>query len=131
MSAITYGYTKQLQHTTVADVIARLTDALRVEGFGILTEIDVRETLERKIHVDFRDYRILGACNPQLAHRALEIDPHIGLLLPCTIVVQQSNGSVDLAIADPKEMFRISGDARLLPIMGEADDRLRRVFEAM
>lgn len=90
MSELRYGFEKILPDTTFEGAIEKVTAALKKEGFGILSEIDVKDTLRRKLDVDFRRYVILGACNPNLAHRALEAEPQIGLLLPCNVVVQES-----------------------------------------
>lgn len=127
----TYGFERRLEHTTVAQALERVTAALKAEGFGILTQIDVQETLRKKLDVDFRRYLILGACNPSLAHRALSIDPQIGLLLPCNVVVQESGDGVIVSIADPRAMFTVAGDPALAPIVNEADQRLRRVVTAL
>ena len=127
----TYGFERRLEHTTVAQALERVTAALKAEGFGILTQIDVQETLRKKLDVDFRRYLILGACNPSLAHRALSIDPQIGLLLPCNVVVQESGDGVIVSIADPRAMFTVAGDPALVPIVNEADQRLRRVVTAL
>ena len=126
-----YGFERRLVHTTVAQALERVTAALKVEGFGILTQIDVKETLKQKLDVDFRRYLILGACNPLLAHRALSIDPQVGLLLPCNVVVQESGDGVTVSIADPRAMFTVSGNQALAPIVKEAEQRLRRVVTAL
>jgi uncharacterized protein (DUF302 family) len=124
----TYGFEKRLEHTTVAAALERVAAALKTEGFGILTQIDVKDTLRKKIDVDFRPYLILGACNPSLAHRALTIDPQIGLLLPCNVVIQEAPGeSVVVSIADPRAMFTVVDNPALAPIVDEVDQRLRRV----
>jgi uncharacterized protein (DUF302 family) len=124
----TYGFEKRLEHTTVAGALGRVAAALKTEGFGILTQIDVKDTLRKKIDVDFRPYLILGACNPTLAHRALTIDPQIGLLLPCNVVIQEAPGDgVVVSIADPRAMFTVVDNPALAPIVDEVDERLRRV----
>jgi len=124
----TYGFEKRLEHTTVAGALDRVAAALKTEGFGILTQIDVKDTLRKKIDVDFRPYLILGACNPTLAHRALTIDPQIGLLLPCNVVIQEVPGDgVVVSIADPRAMFTVVDNPALAPIVDEVDERLRRV----
>lgn len=84
------------------DVIARVTEALKAEGFGVLTDIDVAATLKKKIGVDFRPYRILGACNPKMAHQALTLEDKIGVMLPCNVIVQQTDEGVEVAAVDPQ-----------------------------
>ena len=110
-----------------------VTAALKEEGFGVLTEIDVKATLKKKLDVDFRRYTILGACNPPLAHRALTSEPEIGLLLPCNVVVYEDEtgeGSV-ISIIDPQAMFSVGLTADLSPVADEASARLRRVVAAL
>ena len=98
----------------------------------MLTEVDVKSTFKHKLNVDFRRYVILGACNPHLAYKAIEVDPHMGLLLPCNVVVQEdSAGSVMVSIADPRAMFSQVENADLTAVVDEADARLRRVFDAI
>lgn len=127
-----YGFDTTLQGTSFADAISRVTEALQGEGFGVLTEIDVRATLKKKLDVEFRPYTILGACNPPLAKQALEAEPDIGLLLPCNVVVQQLDDQrVRVSIADPKAMFRLVDDPKVAPVADEAEQRLRRALEAL
>ena len=105
MSALRYGYEKTLENETFNGTIRKVTEALRTEGFGVLTEIDVSQTLKKKLDVDFRRYVIFGACNPTLANQALEVEPQIGLLLPCNVVVQEApDGGVTVSIADPSHV---------------------------
>ena len=112
------------------DARARVTDALKQEGFGILTEIDVQSTLKAKLDRSFRKYVILGACNPQLAHRALEAELGIGLLLPCNVCVwEEEDGSV-VSIARPQAMFDLVRNQALQPVVEDADQRLRRALDA-
>ena len=125
-----YGFTARLPGATLADARARITDALKEQGFGVLTEIDVRATFKKKLDVDFRPYVILGACNPQLAKRALEADPGVGLLLPCNVVVAEEDGAAVVSIADPRAMFAIVRNDKLQPIVDEAERRLRAAFDA-
>jgi uncharacterized protein (DUF302 family) len=108
-----------------------VTDALKREGFGILTQIDVKDTLKKKLDVDFRRYLILGACNPSLAYKALSIDAQIGLLLPCNVVVQEADGGAIVSIADPRAMFTVVDNPALAPIVDEAGQRLRRVIASL
>jgi uncharacterized protein (DUF302 family) len=132
MITFQYGYETTLPEATFDTVVARVTDELKKEGFGVLSEIDVGATLKKKLNLDFRRYLILGACNPVLAHRALEAEPQIGLLLPCNIVLQEAAaGGVTVSIADPRAMFALVGNAALAGVAEEADDRLRRVMHGL
>jgi uncharacterized protein (DUF302 family) len=130
--ALTYGFERTLDRTGFENAIARVTDALQAEGFGVLTEIDVAATLKKKLGVDFRRYRILGACNASLAHRALEAEPQIGLLLPCNVVVQDvGDERVSVSIVDPKAMFTLVENPAVASVAAEADQRLRRVMASL
>lgn len=132
MSDLRYGFESKLIHLAFEDVVGRVTEALKEEGFGVLTEIDVQATLKKKLDADFRRYLILGACNPALAKTALEAEPQIGLLLPCNVVVQESSdGEVIVSIADPKAMFTLVDNPAVAPIAEEARQRLRRVVAAV
>ena len=112
--------------------IVHATDALKTEGFGVLTEIDVKATLKKKLDVDFQPYRILGACNPALAHRALTIAPQIGLLLPCNVIVQQlDDGSSEISLVDPLMMLGVIDHPDLKLVAEEARIRLERVADAL
>ena len=127
----TYGFGRILSDVTFEKARERVTEALKVEGFGVLTEIDVSQTLKKKLNLDFRPYVILGACNPVLAHRALVAEPEIGLLLPCNVVLQEAPGGVAVSIADPRAMFAMVGNPALESLVAEADERLRRVLLAL
>jgi uncharacterized protein (DUF302 family) len=119
-------------HTNFDDAVARVTAALKTEGFGVLTEIDVKETLKKKIDVEFRPYKILGACNPPLAYRALSAAPEVGLLLPCNVTVSYVEDNVtDVAIIDPLSMLGIVQHPDLEPVAEEARARLDRVVETL
>lgn len=110
----------------------RIREALADQGFGILTEIDVQATLKKKLDVDMAAYRILGACNPPLAHRAIEADGDIGALLPCNVVVRANpEGGTDIVAADPHEMLRLADAEGIGDIATEARERLERAFAAM
>jgi uncharacterized protein (DUF302 family) len=112
--------------------IAKVTEALKAEGFGVLTEIDVRATMKKKLDVDFRPYVILGACNPQLAHRALTAAPEIGLLLPCNVTVAEIDAdTVEVSLVDPIGMMSFVQRPELEPIAAEARERLARVADAL
>lgn len=120
--------TTVLLHTDFETALTRVTAALKAEGFGVLTEIDVKATLKKKLDVDFRPYKILGACNPPLAHRALEAAPQVGLLLPCNVTVAQtSDDAVEVAIVDPVAMLGFVNTPALEPIAEEARAKLARV----
>ena len=132
MGDFTYGFERTRSGLDVEEAERRVTDALKAEGFGVLTRIDVKDTLEKKLGVRLRPYVILGACNPPLARQALEAEPHIGLLLPCNVVVQQvEGGEVVVSIADPRAMFTLVANPAVGPVAAEADVRLRRVLAAL
>jgi uncharacterized protein (DUF302 family) len=122
-----YAFSKKLEGVSIEEALEKVTVALKENGFGVLTKIDVKETLKKKLDVDFRPYVILGACNPKLAHKALQGEPHIGLLLPCNVVVQEADGGVLVSFADPKAMFELVEDA---PIGGVADEARRLLRNA-
>lgn len=106
--------------------VQRVTDALKEEGFGVLTDIDVRNTLKAKIGVDFRRYRILGACNPAFAHRALEVEDKIGTMLPCNVIVQETaDGRTEVAAVDPVASMQGIGNAQLAPIAEQVQATLK------
>jgi uncharacterized protein (DUF302 family) len=118
-------------HTDYDTALQRVTDALKAEGFGVLTEIDVKATLKKKLDVDFRPYKILGACNPALAYRALSAAPEIGLLLPCNVTVAQVDDGIEVGIIDPIGMLGLVTHPDLEPIAEEARQRLERVAKAL
>ncbi|MFC1889646.1 DUF302 domain-containing protein [Thermodesulfobacteriota bacterium] len=118
--------------TSYADAVERTRAALAEEGFGVLTEIDVKATLKKKIDVDFRDYCILGACNPPFAHRALQAESNIGLLLPCNVVVQERGpGIVEVAAIDPVVAMQVVGKPELAPLAEEVRSKLQSVIESL
>ena len=129
---VPYGITRRISGTTIAATRERVTAALKEEGFGVLTEIDVQSTLEKKLGVHTEPYVILGACNPKLAHEALMKEPAIGLLLPCNVVLAQDGKDVVVSAASPRAMFAVVGDAAARGIASIADDaeaRLRRALD--
>ena len=112
--------------------VNRTTEALKREGFGVLTEIDVKETMKKKLEVDFPPYKILGACNPTLAHQALTIAPEVGLLLPCNVTVRQlEDGTSEVSLVDPLVMLGVITNPKLRQVAEEARIRLSRVAEAL
>ncbi len=125
-----YGFGTTLD-TTYEDAIARVKEALKAEGFGVLTEIDVRKTLQEKIGEEIEPYIILGACNPKLASRALGEEREIGLMLPCNVVVRALGDETLVEIADPEAMLGASSNAALKPIAAEAKERLKRALQAL
>ena len=127
-----YGFIADLKGVTFDAAIEKITAALKEQGFGILTEIDVKATLKKKIDVDFRPYKILGACNPNLAHQALSKEEHIGLLLPCNVVVQQKDDdTVTVSIADPGAMFKIVEKPGFEELVGQASQKLKSALAAI
>lgn len=114
-----------------AEAVQRAREALSAEGFGVLTEIDVTATLQEKLGEEMEDYVILGACNPSLAHTALESDRDIGLLLPCNVIVRAADGHTVVAALDPQIMVRLSNGADLKAVADEAAMRLDRALKRM
>lgn len=113
------------------DVVADVKGALKEQGFGVLTEIDIRETLKAKLDVDVAPQLILGACNPKLAHRALEVDPRIAALLPCNVVVRVDGDRTVVDALDPKILAEVTANSELEPIANEARDRIIAALDAV
>lgn len=112
------------------DAIRKTTEELQKEGFGVLTEIDVKAALKKKINVDFRNYHILGACNPQFAHKALLAEDKIGTMLPCNVIVQEKeDGQIEIAAIDPVSSMQAIENANLGDIAREVQLKLKRVIE--
>ncbi len=114
-----------------ADAVARVREALQAQGFGVLTEIDVQATLRDKLGVDMEPYLILGACNPSLAHQALNADRRIGLLLPCNVVVRTEDNQTVIEALDPQAMVAVAGEPSLQPVADEAATRLRAALDTL
>jgi len=125
------GYKTVLDTNDIDAAVTRVTEALKAEGFGVLTTIDVEATFRAKLDVEFGPYRILGACNPKLAHAALTHAPALGLLLPCNVTVRQVQGGMEVSFIKPTEMFRALDDPGLSKIAHDADVRLKRAVDAL
>ncbi len=125
---MSYYFSKTVQ-TTFDDAVNRVTEELKKEGFGVLTSIDVKETLKKKINVDFRNYRILGACNPQFAYQALQAEDKIGTMLPCSVIVQEIEGvGAEVAAIDPAASMQAVGNPALAKIADQVRAKLRTVI---
>ena len=130
--SVTYGFHAHPKSTDFADVVTKTIDALKVEGFGVLTDIDVQATLKAKLGSDMPSYRILGACNPPFAYRALQAEDKIGTMLPCNVIVQQhADGSVEVSAVDPVASMAAVVNAELAGVAEEIRNRLRAVIDAM
>jgi uncharacterized protein (DUF302 family) len=132
MADFDYGFKKTLP-LPLEDADRRIREELQKEGFGILTEIDVKATLKNKLDVDFRPYKILGACNPALAHQALSAEMDIGLLLPCNVIVYAGaeEGTAVVGILDPKVQLGVTGRTDIDHLAEDVRSRMRRVLEAL
>lgn len=126
-----YGKVKDLPGVDYEEAVERVTGALSEEGFGVLTEIDVREKMREKLGEEFRRYVILGACAPELAHRALQEEDAVGLLLPCNVVVAESDDGSQAAYLRPRAMMGFTDNEALDPVAEEAEERIARAFDRL
>jgi uncharacterized protein (DUF302 family) len=126
---MTYYFNKTLDKS-FDEAIQKITDELKKEGFGILTDIDVQHTLKKKLDVDFRKYRILGACNPSFAYKALQLEDKIGTMLPCNVVVQElGDGNVEVAAIDPVASMQAVGNQSLREVADQVKSKLKKVID--
>lgn len=125
-----YGFSKTVD-MSYEQAIDKVTAELKKEGFGVLTFIDVKETLKQKINVDFKKYAILGACNPPIAHKALQTEEELGLLLPCNVIVYEKDDKTNVSIFDPMVMTWIMENEQMKPIATEVQERLQRVLKSI
>lgn len=128
---MTYNITRKTRGD-FDSAVARVKEALKREGFGVLTEIDVAETLKTKIGRDFRPYRILGACNPHFAYQALSAEPHIGVMLPCNVIVQRyDNGEIEVSSIDPATAMETVGNDKLMGVAAQVRRALERAIASL
>lgn len=125
-----YGFSKITDYG-FEQAIDKVTEELKKEGFGVLTTIDVKDTLKKKIDVDFKKYTILGACNPKLAYSALQVEEELGLLLPCNIIVYEKSGKTVVSVFDPIIMTVVIENPEMKPVAEEVKKKLQRVLEAV
>ena len=129
MTDATYGYTKNLGKVDFDEAVVKVTEALKTEGFGVLTEIDVKATMKEKLGVDFTDYRILGSCNPPIAHQALSAEPNIGLLLPCNCIVRREGDRTVIGAIEPHSLMGLTGRTDLKPFAEKVTAALTAAVE--
>lgn len=128
---MSYYFAKTINDKSVSEVVSHVTEVLAAEGFGILTEIDVQTTMKKKLDLDFREYRILGACNPALAHSALEAEDKIGTMLPCNVIVQACDEGVEVAAVDPSASMMAVDNPALTAVADTVRGKLRNVIDAL
>lgn len=129
---MSYYFNKVLKEKSFEQAIEKVTEGLKEQGFGVLTEIDLQATLKKKLDVDFKKYKILGACNPNFAYKALQNEDKIGVMLPCNVIVEEhDNGDVEVSAVDPVASMSAVGNSSLEEIASEVQQRLKKVIEAL
>ncbi|WP_410004896.1 DUF302 domain-containing protein [Aequorivita nionensis] len=129
---MSYYISTTLKNTTFKDAIEKTTAALKEEGFGVLTEIDIKATLKKKLDADFYNYTILGACNPQMAHQALQAENKIGTMLPCNVIVQEREpGTVEVSAVDPAASMMAVQNVALVSIAKDVQEKLTKVIKSI
>ena len=124
-----YYFSTQLDNITFDEAVSKTTEALKDEGFGVLTEIDMKATLKKKLDVDYHNYKILGACNPPLAYKALQSENKIGTMLPCNVIVQEKElGTIEIAAVDPAASMQAIENKALISVAKKVRDKLKRVI---
>ncbi|WP_339666236.1 DUF302 domain-containing protein [Maribacter arcticus] len=125
-----YYFSTKLKNLTFKDAIARTTEALKSEGFGVLTDIDMKATLKNKLNVDFYNYKILGACNPSLAYNALQEEDKIGTMLPCNVIVQEKEkGIIEVTAVDPAASMQAVDNEKLISVAYTVSEKLKKVIQ--
>lgn len=125
-----YGFSKVVA-LNYQQAVEKTKDALKQEGFGVLAEIDIRKAMKEKIGEEYQNYLILGACNPQLAHRALQAEPRLGLLLPCNVIIRELGSGTEIAVIDADTMLGIVDNDELRPVAREASEKLQRALASI
>jgi uncharacterized protein (DUF302 family) len=128
---MTYTINRTISEAGIDDVDARARKALADHGFGVLTEIDVKTTMKKKLDVDMPAYRILGACNPRMAHQAIGIEPRVGAMLPCNVILREVEGGVEVSAIDPVASMQAIENGELTSVAGQVRDLLARAIEAI
>tara|TARA_R110002072_G_scaffold140830_1_gene285462 strand:- start:119 stop:505 length:387 start_codon:yes stop_codon:yes gene_type:complete len=127
---MSYTYNRTLGDTTIDDADMRVRAALKDNGFGVLTEIDVKATMKEKIDVDMPGYRILGACNPNMAHQAIGLEPRIGAMLPCNVILREVEGGIEVSAVDPVASMAAVENAALHDVAGQVREMLKTAIDA-
>ncbi len=129
--SVSYTINRMFHDSTLDDIDVRTRAALADKGFGVLTEIDVKATMKKKLDVEMRPYLILGACNPKMAHEAIGIEPRVGAMLPCNVILREVDGGVEVSAIDPVASMQAIDNAKLTAVAGQVRDLLAKAVEAI